>query len=428
MSGFLSDYFHGLFSVFLSEQFAFAMRILYELFPFWGPPLLALGLFYVWVQYVRADFIAKQKYILLEVRLPRDVYKSPLAMELALSGFHVTAGESTWYDKYILGKVRAWFSFEIVSIEGNIHFFIWTREAYRNVVEAQLYGQYPDLEILEVKDYTDAIPYFDPEKVHMWAHEYGLSKADVYPIKTYVDFGLDKDPKEEFKVDPLTSVLEYMATLKKGEQMWMQIVVQAHKEKIYPVKDARGKVTGSKQGSIVKEAEDEVKRILASLKEEAPNVLRPEEEITFTRFPTRGEAEVIAAIQRHAGKLNFDCGIRLIYAAKPGGFNGARIAQSMAILKPFATLNMNSFAVNWAVGFNFPWQDFKNIRGNYRRREVLKAYRLRSWFHQPVKKDPFVLSSEELATVFHMPGGVLQVPSVERVMSKRAEAPTNLPQ
>ena len=420
--GFLESYFRGLFSIFLSDQFATAVSLLYALFPFWGPPLLAFGFYMVWIQWVRSKFIHSWDYVLLEIKLPREVYKSPLAMELALSGLFVTSGEATSLDVYILGKTRPWFSLEIASIDGNIHFYVWTRTGYRNVVESQLYGQYPDIEIFEVEDYTKAVPYFDPAKVFFGGHEYKLDKPDPYPIKTYVDYGLDKDPKEEFKIDPLTSVLEYMGSINKGEQIWMQIIIQAHKKK--PKSHARFKETDIKE-----EAKETIKELLEKLQEKSPSVLAGEEgeTVSFKRFPTKGESEIIAAIQRSAGKLNFDCGIRIIYAAKPEAFQGVRIPQTINLMRPFASKDLNEFAYNWGTYFDYPWQDYKKIRADFRRRRVLKAYRLRSWFHPPYKRKNFILSSEELATIYHFPGKVLQAPSVNRVMSKKAEAPINLP-
>ena len=50
--------------------------------------------------------------------------------------------------------------------------------------------------------------------------------ADFLPIKTYVDYGLDKDPKEEYKTDPITQILEVMGSLGKGEHMWYQVLIQ----------------------------------------------------------------------------------------------------------------------------------------------------------------------------------------------------------
>ena len=56
-------------------------------------------------------------------------------MEAVLSGLHYAIGESTWWDKYILGKMRTWFSLERVSIGGEIHFYIWTRAFFKNNIE-----------------------------------------------------------------------------------------------------------------------------------------------------------------------------------------------------------------------------------------------------------------------------------------------------
>ncbi len=420
-------FFPELFAVLFSDEFKKAVSVIYYLFPFWGPPVLAIALFYIWVGYVRSLFISKQKYVVLEIRLPRDVFKSPLAMELALAGIWTTAMESTWHDVYWLGKVRPWHSLEIVSTEGNIHFYIWTRENYRHVIESQLYSQYPDIEIFEVSDYASAVTAHDIDsgKVSIWAHTYALKMPDPYPIKTYVDYGLDKDPKEEFKVDPLTSVIEFMAAIKKGEHMWMQIIIQGHKKKKNSHKGWFA------EWNIYDEAKYEVDELLKKLKEQAPNALREgEDQISYSRFPTRGEAEVIAAIQRQTSKLNFDCGIRFLYLATPGNFSSTRINQSIAVLTPFNTLNLNSFAFSWGTGFDIDWwSDPTGLRREHRRREAIEAYRARGWFHAPFNNHvPFVLSAEELATLFHIPGGVLQVPSVNRIMSKKSEAPVNLPQ
>ena len=39
----------------------------------------------------------------------------------------------------------------------------------------------------------------------------------------------------------------------------------------------------------------------------------------------------------------------------------------------------------------------------------------------------FVLNVEELATMWHFPGQILKVPTLERIESKEASPPTNLP-
>ena len=171
-----------------------------------SPILLALSLgaiaWPLWVRYVRAKFFFGQKYILLQIRLPRDVYKSPAAMELFVLSLHQTSGEGTWYAKYWLGQTRPWFSLEMVSVEGQVSMYIWTRAMHKSFTESSLYAQFPGIEITEREDYTKSM-HFDPKENGVWGVEMKFAKDDAYPIKTYIDYGLEKDPKEEYKVDPL---------------------------------------------------------------------------------------------------------------------------------------------------------------------------------------------------------------------------------
>ncbi len=126
------------------------------------------------------------------------------------------SGAGNLGEAFIDGKTRPWFSCELASIGGYVHFYIWCSQVkFRNLVEAQLYAQYPNVEIVEADDYTKDF-YFDPEKYIMYGLQYQFTKkSDVYPIKTYIDYGLDKDQKEEYKIDPITSVIEYLGFFKK---------------------------------------------------------------------------------------------------------------------------------------------------------------------------------------------------------------------
>ena len=74
--------------------------------------------------YVSQKQAATLNWVLLEVKLPREISKSPLATEMAISGFLQTAGASTKYNRDFEGKVPRYGSLEIASIEGVIHFYI----------------------------------------------------------------------------------------------------------------------------------------------------------------------------------------------------------------------------------------------------------------------------------------------------------------
>lgn len=427
LSSFLEFFFQPLYD----GTFAQGLVYLFRFIPFWGPPVFALLFWRIYIAYKRAAFIESQNHILLEIKLPREILRSPKAMELALTHFHNGSGESTWWDRYINGKVRPWFSLEIASIEGNIHFYVWTRAQFRNVVEASLYSQYPGIEIIEVPDYTDAFPYFDHHQMSVWICNFQLKKTDkhghsanAYPIKTYVDYELDKDPKEEFKVDPLTTVLEYMSMVGKGEQVWMQFIIQVHAEGTIKDKFPFGDMGGSSDTDMKVDGPAAIAEFRESLKSEPTK----EGEMVYSRIPTKGEADLLAAIDRKLSKPLFDFGMRMAYVAKPENFNGGRISGYVQIMKPFYSRNMNSFAFKMDSNLNdFPWQDFNQIRANKLRKKMLAAYRTRAWFHPPYKKKSYVLSTEELATIWHFPGAVAGTPGITRTMAKKVEAPENLP-
>lgn len=387
----------------------FLLTILKTVFftaPIWLPPFLLIVFWRVWITSIQSQFINKQEVTLLEIRLPREITKSPLAMESVLSGIHLKPGETTFIDRIWLGKTRPWFSLEIISIEGDVRFFIWTRRFFKNIVEAQIYAQYPEVEIHEVDDYTTGT-FFDPNKNAVWGCDFALVKPDPYPIKTYVDYGLDKETKEELKIDPIANLLEYLGTVGKGEQVWIQIPIQVTKSKWQEV--AKSETT-----RIINEA------TLVTAKG------HPGDPSMFNL--TKGQTDIINAMERSVAKLGFDCGMRGIYIADKDKFNPTNIVGLIGTVKQFNSNTLNGFyPTRWMIKFDFPWQDYKQIRKNRTKRRVLDAYKRRSWFYSPYKTPTFVLNTEELATIFHFPGGVVQTPTVGRVGSKKAEAPTNLP-
>jgi hypothetical protein len=315
-------------------------------------------------------------------------------------------------DRIWYGKTRDWFSLELVSTEGKVHFYIWTRPKYKNVIEAQIYSQYPDVEVYEVEDYTKPFAYV-PGQNEVWGCDFILTQPDPYPIKTYIDYGLDKDPKEEFKIDPITPVLEFLGSIGQGQNIWIQIMIRAHKKR--RVRD----VFGEKEDSWKDSAKEEIKKIIEKTK-------------TDMRSPTKGESDIVNSLERSVTKIPFDCGIRAVYLAEKSKFNGANIGGITGAWKQFGSLNLNGFRpAGWMTIFDYPWQEWGGKKERLKA-IVLEEYKMRRYFYSPHKgkkfyTNPFVLNVEELATIFHFPGSVLRTPTFDRVPSKKSEAPSNLP-
>lgn len=401
----------------LGNSFRLAFEIAYFGLYIIIPVAIFVFLAKTWTNYVRLKFIEGKGQILLEIKIPKEITKSPAAMEIFFSQIHSKGSPDHLIETYVDGAIPGWHSLEIVSIEGNLKFFIWTWPKNKDTIEAQLYAQYPDIEIHEVdEDYTSGVSY-DLNKYIMWGGHFTLSKPDPYPIKTYIDYGMDKDPKEEFKIDPMSAMIEYLGSLRKGEQAWVQILIQGH--------GSRGLTDGFlfKKPDWTKEAK--------KLKEELLEEFTPDPDaVGFKRVPLKSETEPVEAIERSMSKFAFDTGIRAMYIAEKESFNPTHIGGLTGSFRQYSSNTLNGFKVGWGTKFKYPWQDFRDMRKNKFIKMVLDAYKRRSFFQVPYKHfkvKPFILTTEELATIFHFPSGVISTPGIEKITSKRSDAPSNLP-
>ena len=203
----------------------------------WLPAIL--GFFFMWTYRVFKlnQFVYKKmspkSYKMLEINIPRDVHKSPLAMELVIDVlWHLGGGAMGWKDRLWYGAVLFPGSLEIISVEGSIYFFIRAHVQVADLVKSTIYSQYPQAEVNEVDDYTKYVPDFVQHENawDLYGVNFALAKETFLPIKTYIDYGLDKaigSLEEEQKIDPITPMLEYLGTLGKGEQIWIQFIVRA---------------------------------------------------------------------------------------------------------------------------------------------------------------------------------------------------------
>lgn len=407
----------------------------------------------LWVHYVQQDFISGMDFVLLEIVPPREVLRSPKAMELfftnALYHFSNKGGKESYWQ----GAVWFWFSLEIASIDGQVHFYIRTPTRVRSLIETQMYAQYPQAQVKAVEDYTLAVDEISPESAWMgWGCELKLNKPEAFPIKTYVDFGLDKDPKEEFKVDPISPLIEFFGSMQKGEQAWMQIVITPSKVEY--------KTHGTWFGTHnwVEESKLQLEKILlpyTSKRKEQEG----EEVIKVARIEVRVPdtlKKTVEAMNNKTQKLGFDTGIRIMYIAKKEAYTMNNRRNIRLIWRQFERPDCNGFTrTNNTQGdaFNSQFFGLSPEKTMILVDRMLTEYRERSFFHHSLRQQLFnehnfngvtltifkqfflpyfhpptyVLNVEELATLWHFPGQMLKVPTLERIESKEAAPPTNLP-
>ncbi len=156
-------------------------------------------------------------------------------------------------------------------------------------------------------------------------------------------------------------------------------------------------------------------------------------------------------------KVGFETGIRVMYMAKKEAFNMSSRRNLRLVFRQYAKPDCNQLErINSSQGDRYSGiftASKKTVMLLANR--MLKEYRERSFFHESLRQrifsqhywhwpisevftldaiikayvhtQTFVLNTEEIATMWHFPGQILKVPTLERIESKEASPPPNLP-
>ena len=407
------------------------------------PIPLSVAALNLWHHYRQERFIMGIKWVLLEIQVPRDVIKSPAAMELIFTNAFYHESTKGFWEQYIQGAPWFWFSLEIVSIDGRVHFFIRTPTRIRSLVETQIYGQYPQAKVVEVDDYAFHIPqYIKDGGWNIWGCEFKKAKEDFLPIKTYRNMGDDMKSgiKEEFKIDPITPVIEYLGSLPRGQQVWTQIIVRPSIKKYHSHK-TKGHVNYNDA------AEEFLRNKLEPFTKYGPKAGVGGIDTFEVRAPAFLDG-MVKQVSAHMQQLHFDCGIRVIALADKKYISDADFTDlrksCRLMFRQYAQPNINELIRINSTQFDAPWSDPTGLALTKIKKRMLDWYRMRVFFHPPIqyaikyptllsaffpshKAELFVVSAEELATLFHFPGMVSETPSFKRIESKIAKPPSNLP-
>lgn len=386
-----------------------------------------------WQRYVINKFISGIKWTLLEIKPPPDVEKSPKIAENIFAGLHGIYIKPTKPKlHFFYGKVQQWFSLEIVGNGGDIRFYIRTPEDIRNLVEAQIFAQYPDAEIRIADDYTESLPRYLPnDEYDLFGTDFVFVKPDAFPIKTYPFFEEESGRGEFKRTDPLAPFAEIMSSLEPGEHLWIQILIRG---------------TG---GGWVKDAKADIDKLMGkepkierSMLGKAVDLLdsfisgggaKPEKrESEFSMIKlSPGQQFVLKLVESKISKIAFKCNLRFLYVARKDMFKRVRTSATTGAFKQLFSNDLNAFKpgklLTWDDGlFNFL---FPSDRGFFADQRL---YKKKYYFYQYFRKRLFskqviILNTEELATLFHLPGIGVKAPAFPRVEAKKGQPPAGLP-
>ncbi|MEK7610945.1 MAG: type IV secretion system DNA-binding domain-containing protein [Patescibacteria group bacterium] len=338
---------------------------------------------------------------ILAIRVPKENEKDALAAEQMFSSLHGLLRLTPGIQEHI--------TFEIAASSSGINFYAVCPRALRAFVESQVYAQYPAAEIKEIPDYASRSSAFFDRAVEGTVLK--LARPEYFPIRTF----------REFEVDPLAAITSAISQMKENEEIWIQILLR-------PVPDVWQRAghnyvsavrTGTKPvefsfGGIFQAIIDEVAHLPAHMFE---GVAHPAHKHAMEyKAPVRkdkpdiskGMEEELKAIEFKLAKMGFQVLVRLVAVAPTPEEAFSHLRSVTASFRQFSTANLNSFV---------PGDTINN------KMEFLESYRRRSLPEDEV----YVLGTEELASVFHLPSISVETPLIDWSPAKRGEPPLNLP-
>lgn len=409
----------GALSIYLEYWWFFTFCILWPLFQA------------LWVVYVQEKYIRNVRWNLLEVKVPAGVEIRPKTMEEFFSGLYsnLETAIDTLYDVYLSGIVESWFSFEIVSFEGDVHFYIRTPSVNRDMVESLIYAEYPDAEIQEVEEYVNSVPDDVPnEDYDIWGTDMKLAKDSAYPIRTYKEF--EDTASGEF-IDPLSSIVEGVNKMGPGEQFWIQILVRPvgdkwkEAAKNVVLKLAGRELKKPKPGfwsGVISDSMTTIMDIFSPVGAAAKPEEKKSDLPSMMLHLSTGEKAVIDAIDEKLKRPGFETDIRYIYAARRSVFNkGKANSAFFAYFTQFGGDLINSLRPDSSTKTS-AYYFFSNARKAVKKRAILGKYKGRA-----LDAESYIMTSDELATMFHFPTKEVRGSTVPKVEAKKGKPPATLP-
>lgn len=323
--------------------------------------LVAVGYFLFVIFKYRGRETKSIDSVLFQISVPRlNEIKIDAMEQLFASLFSIK--KSGWKQKF---SVQPSISFEIVAREEDIKFYVWTPVEYKDLVEKQVHGAYPDAEVIEV----DEINIFKT-KGSVAYKSLQLSKANHYPLKTFKDL----------PTDIMASVTSSLAKMRKGEAASVQILISPA--------ESDWQKSGSKFISDTKKQESTAESAKYSV-----------------------SGKTLEAVENKVSKPGFITSVRIVIVSDSKETAKTHLSNIVSSLGQTAG-DLNNLGSRKIYNKGAFMQDF--------------LYRYQPMFHV-LKNHESILNSEELSTLFHFPNRQITTPHIHWLHSKTAPAPAEIP-
>lgn len=254
-------------------------------------------------------------------------------------------------------------SLEMIGTNEDIKFYICIPRKTQDFMEKQIYSVYAGADVQEVEE-----PNIYPEDGRAEYAWLGIKKTPYFPLKTYKDI----------PTDPLSAITSAMSKLGKNETMSIQLVLSPT------------------DGSWAKAG----KGFVSSTKKSEAN---PE------KASYKVDARQLEAIDVKSSKIGFETAIRIV---------------SFAPDEETAKMNLSNIKATFGQ-YESPWNKLSS------RKIWIKKFFLDDYIYKyPIiywHKGKTILSSDEIASIFHFPNKTIETPNIYWLKAKAAPAPSDSP-
>lgn len=298
-------------------------------------------------------------------------------------------------------KIKHWLfgrtdemAFEIVARDKLIYFYVAVPKFLQVRIEEQISAVYPDAHIEPVEDYNIFTPTGTVVGMYLT-----LKRQTGLPIKTY----------QKLEADPLNAITNALSKVQDNEGVVIQYVIRSAR----PSWRKKGLAVAKRlqQGASFEEAiagrtPGKAKEGFFSFLKSESASKNQQQDASFRVSSTTEEA--IKGIEQKASKAGVDVNIRLVVSAPTPERAEAALAELFSAFSQFSIYQFGN-----AFGRAIPPSKVRLVR-----RFIYRTFE---------EKYKFVLNTEEMASLWHLPLTTTETPNIHWMAARRGAAPVEVP-
>jgi DNA-binding MarR family transcriptional regulator len=323
------------------------------------------------------------------------------SMEQFLASLSNMKDHMSWIKRLIYHAPQVVFELANPSTSEEILFYMAVPKKFRESIEKQIHSFFPNASVEKIVDYT----IFSPHSFTSVA-TLGLKNIYALPLKTYKS--LEVDPLNE-----ISNALSKLDTVEEGAVIQLVLVPASSKWRSLGKKIAhkmqQGKQLKYAHQSLASEIGTELARGVFKAAFSSKKTDASDESKKVIQL-TPEEQELVKSIDAKSSKSAFSVNVRLITSAANQSRADEILGHMENAFSQFENHGVNHFQI-------------KNRKKGRVLREIVYDYIFRNFDED----NAMILSTEEIASLFHLPISTTATPKIKWLKAGAAAPPVNIP-